>query len=181
MECAPRCSAHNQRKNYFYFAFVALCGALQTHFHGRGSAVFLCVGNLLVHGAEQSSNIGRVRFDGCGFGGLVEKRHITFSGVFFQFPAKHHLPHHGLSVALCFPERLTGQAVRAVFLLDVLDGQPLDVGIVFKARPERLIQRVKIGAFHLGIKLGVAGVAVAAGGEQRQCHDTGQKNSRKTL
>ncbi|WP_349152959.1 hypothetical protein, partial [Faecalibacterium tardum] len=28
--------AHKQRKNYFYFAFVALCGALQTHFHGRG-------------------------------------------------------------------------------------------------------------------------------------------------
>ena len=28
--------AHIQRKNYFYFAFVALCGALQTHFHGRG-------------------------------------------------------------------------------------------------------------------------------------------------
>ena len=25
-----------QRKNYFLFAFVALCGALQTHFHGRG-------------------------------------------------------------------------------------------------------------------------------------------------
>ena len=117
----------------------------------------------------------------CGFGGLVEKRHITFSGVFFQFPAKHHLPHHGLSVALCFPERLTGQAVRAVFLLDVLDGQPLDVGIVFKARPECIIQRFLIGSFHLGIKLRVAGVAVAAGGEQCQCHDTGQKNSRKTL
>ena len=28
--------AHIQRKNYFYFAFVALCGALQTHFHGGG-------------------------------------------------------------------------------------------------------------------------------------------------
>ena len=28
--------AHIQRKNYFYFAFVALCGALQTHFHGKG-------------------------------------------------------------------------------------------------------------------------------------------------
>ena len=26
----------SQRKNYFLFAFVALCGALQTHFHGRG-------------------------------------------------------------------------------------------------------------------------------------------------
>ena len=37
-ECAPRCSAHIQRKNYFYFAFVALCGALQTHFHGGGVA-----------------------------------------------------------------------------------------------------------------------------------------------
>ena len=68
-----------------------------------------------------------------------------------------------------------------MFLLDVLDGQPLDVVIVFKARPECLIQRVKIGAFHLGIKLRVAGVAVAAGGEQCQCHDTGQQNSRKTL
>lgn len=39
----------------------------------------------------------------------------------------------------------------------------------------------KTGAFHLGVKLGVAGVAVAAGGEQCQCHDTGQQNSRKTL
>ena len=28
-------SGHIQRKDYFYFAFVALCGALQTHFHGR--------------------------------------------------------------------------------------------------------------------------------------------------
>ena len=32
----PLRSSHIQRKNYFYFAFVALCGALQTHFHGRG-------------------------------------------------------------------------------------------------------------------------------------------------
>lgn len=39
----------------------------------------------------------------------------------------------------------------------------------------------KTGAFRLGVKLGVAGVAVAAGGEQCQCHDTGQQNSRKTL
>ena len=39
----------------------------------------------------------------------------------------------------------------------------------------------KIGAFHLGVKLGVAGVAVAAGGEQCQCHDTGQQSGRKTL
>ena len=31
-KCAPRCSAHLQRKEYFYFAFVALCGVLQTHF-----------------------------------------------------------------------------------------------------------------------------------------------------
>ena len=36
LECPPRCSGHIQRKNYFYFAFVALCGALQTHFHGWG-------------------------------------------------------------------------------------------------------------------------------------------------
>ena len=28
--------AHIQRKDYLYFAFVALCGALQTHFHGWG-------------------------------------------------------------------------------------------------------------------------------------------------
>ena len=74
-----------------------------------------------------------------------------------------------------------------MFLLDVLDGQPLDVGIVcnrfpvFKFLLEFRFQRFLIGAFHLGIKLGVAGVAVAAGGEQCQCHDTGQKNSRKTL
>ena len=32
----PLRSSHLQRNNYFYFAFVALCGALQTHFHGRG-------------------------------------------------------------------------------------------------------------------------------------------------
>ena len=32
--------AHIQRKNYFYFAFVALCGALQTHFHGRVYLLF---------------------------------------------------------------------------------------------------------------------------------------------
>ena len=31
--------AHIQRKNYFYFAFVALCGALQTHFHGGVATV----------------------------------------------------------------------------------------------------------------------------------------------
>ena len=29
-------SSHIQRNNYFYFAFVALCGTLQTPFHGRG-------------------------------------------------------------------------------------------------------------------------------------------------
>ena len=29
-------SGHIQRKNYFNFAFVAACGPLQTHFHGRG-------------------------------------------------------------------------------------------------------------------------------------------------
>ena len=38
-ECAPRCSAHDQRKNYFNIAFVALCGARQTHFHGRGNSL----------------------------------------------------------------------------------------------------------------------------------------------
>ena len=27
---------HNQRKYCLYFAFVATCGSLQTHFHGRG-------------------------------------------------------------------------------------------------------------------------------------------------
>ena len=68
-----------------------------------------------------------------------------------------------------------------MFLGDVGDSQRPDGVIVFKARPECLIQRVKVGAFHLGIKLRVAGVAVAAGGEQCQCHDTGQKNSCKTL
>ena len=32
-----RCALHIIRgKNILYFAFVALCGALQTHFHGRG-------------------------------------------------------------------------------------------------------------------------------------------------
>ena len=36
LEWLPLRSSHIQRKNYFYFAFVALCGALQTHFHGRG-------------------------------------------------------------------------------------------------------------------------------------------------
>ena len=29
-------AGHIQRKNYFNFAFVAACGPLQTHFHGRG-------------------------------------------------------------------------------------------------------------------------------------------------
>ena len=29
-------SSHIQRNNYFIFAFVAACGPLQTHFHGRG-------------------------------------------------------------------------------------------------------------------------------------------------
>ena len=36
LECAPLRSAHIQRNNYFYFAFVAACGPLQTLFHGRG-------------------------------------------------------------------------------------------------------------------------------------------------
>ena len=35
-KCAPRCSAHLQRKEYFYFAFVALCGVLQTLFSQKG-------------------------------------------------------------------------------------------------------------------------------------------------
>ena len=126
-------------------------------------------------------NIGIVCFDGCGFGGLVEKRHIVLFRAFAHIIADLHQPHRGLTIAICFVEHLTGQAVCAMFLLDVLDGQPLDVGIVFKARPECLIQRFLIGAFHLGIKLGVAGVAAVAGGEQCQCHDTGQQNSRKTL
>ena len=71
--------------------------------------------------------------------------------------------------------------MRAAFLGDVGDSQRPDGVIVFKARPERLIQRVKIGAFHLGVKLRVVGAAAAAGGEQGKCHDTGQQNSRKTL
>ena len=33
----PLRSSHLQRKNYFYFAFVALCGALQTLFSREGS------------------------------------------------------------------------------------------------------------------------------------------------
>ena len=31
----PRCSGHLQRKAYLYFAFVAPCGARQTHFHEK--------------------------------------------------------------------------------------------------------------------------------------------------
>ena len=29
-------SGHLQRKAYLYFAFVAACGPLQTHFHEKG-------------------------------------------------------------------------------------------------------------------------------------------------
>ena len=32
----PRCSGYLQRKAYLYFAFVAPCGARQTHFHEKG-------------------------------------------------------------------------------------------------------------------------------------------------
>lgn len=126
-------------------------------------------------------NIEPVCRDGCGFGSLVEKRHIGARLAAFCIKAELHLPHHGLFVALSFTACTAGQAVRAVLLGDVGEGQRPDGIIVFKARPERLIQRLQIGTFHLGIKLRVAGVAVAAGGEQRQCHDAGQQNSRKTL
>ena len=37
LECAPLRSAHIQRKEYFYFAFVAACGPLQTLFSREGS------------------------------------------------------------------------------------------------------------------------------------------------
>jgi len=37
LEWLPLRSSHIQRKNYFYFAFVVLCGALQTLFSREGS------------------------------------------------------------------------------------------------------------------------------------------------
>ena len=40
LECAPRCSAHNQRNFYLYFVFVAARRPLQTHFHGWRRAYF---------------------------------------------------------------------------------------------------------------------------------------------
>ena len=48
LECAPLRSAHNQRKDYFYFAFVALCGALQTLFSQEGFGMNSLSQNLTV-------------------------------------------------------------------------------------------------------------------------------------
>ena len=47
-ECAPLRSAHIQRNDYFYFAFVALCGALQTLFSQEGSLPEAAGANLTV-------------------------------------------------------------------------------------------------------------------------------------
>ena len=33
----PVCSDYDQRKDYLYFAFVALCGVRQTHFSRKGT------------------------------------------------------------------------------------------------------------------------------------------------
>ena len=95
------------------------------------STVFLCAATLLVHSAEQSLDIGIVRFDSIGFCSLIEKRHIGVRLAASCIKAELHLPHHGRFVTVCFAACPAGQAVRAAFLGDVGNSQRPDGVIVF--------------------------------------------------
>ena len=65
LECAPLRSAHKLRKDYFYFAFVAACGPLQTLFSREGNSLSQSLTALTApSGREPLARPGTLHFSG---------------------------------------------------------------------------------------------------------------------